>query len=220
MGRGSAGTGPILVVDDDAAFCEYVCGLLAGAGYEACAEASGEEALAAVRRERCALVVVDVHLQDISGYEVCRKIREEFDETVGVIFVSGERVEAFDRVAGLRLGGDDYLAKPFAPDELLARVERLLARLAPPAAGGSQEKLTARELEILRLLGQGLPQKEIARALVLSSRTVARHIEHILAKLGVHSRAEAVAFAYRHGLMGSLVWGTASLSGFADSILG
>ena len=50
-----------------------------------------------------------------------------------MIFVSGERVEAFDRVAGLRLGGDDYLAKPFAPDELLARVERLLARLAPRA---------------------------------------------------------------------------------------
>ena len=99
-------------------------------------------------------------------------------------------------------------------------MERLLARLAPPAGAGSQEGLTARELEILRLLGRGLPQKEIARALVLSSRTVARHIEHILAKLGVHSRAEAVAFAYRHGLMGSLVWGTATLSGFADSILG
>jgi len=71
------------------------------------------------------------------------------------------------------------------------------------AAASSSHTLTPRELEILELLAEGLPQKEIARRLVLSSRTVARHIEHILGKLGVHSRAQAVALAYRHGLLGS-----------------
>jgi DNA-binding NarL/FixJ family response regulator len=208
--------GPILVVDDDTAFCTFVCTLLAEAGYEATAEATGEGALAAARTGGFAIVVVDVHLEDISGYEVCRKLREEFGESVGVIFVSGERVEAFDRVAGLRLGGDDYLAKPFAPDELLARVERLSCRLAADAV--APHTLTPRELEILRLLADGLPQKEIARTLVVSSRTVARHIEHILAKLGVHSRAQAVAYAYRHGLLGSLLSGTAALACFTDAL--
>jgi DNA-binding NarL/FixJ family response regulator len=217
--KGSAGAGPVLVVDDDEDFRTYVSDLLEGAGYETIAEGSGEGALAALGRSAPSLVVLDVHLPDISGYEVCRKIREEFGETVGVIFVSGERVETFDRVAGLRLGGDDYLVKPCAPDELLARVARLLCRLAGWTAPGSRT-LTPRELEILRLLADGLPQKEIARRLVLSPRTVARHIEHILGKLAVHSRAQAVAFAYRHGLLGSVLWTTAALGAVGDAVLG
>ena len=218
MGRGS-GSGPVLVVDDDEAFRTFACTLLREAGYETSAEETGAEALAAVQRERFPLVVLDVHLRDISGYEVCRKIREEFGDAVGVIFVSGERVEAFDRVAGLRLGGDDYLTKPFAPDELLARVERLLCRLEAAAATTGPHMLTPRELEILRSLAEGVSQKEIAAELVLSSNTVARHIEHILGKLGVHSRAQAVAFAYRHGLLGSLLWGATILSGVANAVV-
>jgi two-component system, NarL family, nitrate/nitrite response regulator NarL len=205
VGRGSASTGTVLVVDDDEAFRTFLCALLEEAGYEVEGEGTGAGALPAMHRKRFAVVILDVYLKDISGYEVCRKLRKEFGEAVGVIFVSGERVEALDRVAGLRLGGDDYLAKPFAPDELLARVERLRCRVAATAAAISPHTLTPRELEVLELLAEGLPQKEIARRLVLSPRTVARHIEHILGKLGVHSRAQAVALAYRHGLLGSLL---------------
>lgn len=194
--------GSVLVVDDEA-FRAYVCDLLRQAGYEARVAETGEGALAALRQERVPLVVLDVHLPGISGYELCREIREELGDGVGILFVSGERTEPFDRVAGLRLGGDDYLVKPFAPEEFLARVDALLRRVGAGATPSLAATLTDRELVVLRLLAEGLRQREIAERLVLSQRTVGRHIEHILAKLGVHSRAQAIAFAYQRGLLGS-----------------
>ena len=120
------------------------------------------------------------------------------------MFVSGERVEPCDRVAGLLLGADDYVVKPFAPDELIARVRRLVVRSASDEPGALRSKLTRREQEVLQLLASGLTQPEIARELVISSSTVASHIEHILDKLGVHSRAQAVALALRSGFFGVL----------------
>ena len=134
----------------------------------------------------------------MSGYEVCRCVRDEFGDVVAVLFVSAERTEWFDRVAGLLIGADDYLVKPFVSDELLARVRALLRRARQTA--GDRE-LTGRELEVLRLLAEGLDLDEIARALVISPTTVRKHIEHILGKLGVHTRAQAVALAYRERLI-------------------
>jgi DNA-binding NarL/FixJ family response regulator len=110
------------------------------------------------------------------------------------MFVSGERTESYDRVAGLTIGADDYLAKPFEPDELLARLRGLLRRCG---ATSFVSPLTRREQEVLSLLADGLDQDEIARRLVISRKTVGSHIERILAKLGAHSRAEAVALAYK-----------------------
>jgi DNA-binding NarL/FixJ family response regulator len=143
-------------------------------------------------------VVLDVRLPGISGWEVCRELRSRFGDSVAVLFVSGERVESMDRVAGFLLGGDDYLVKPFALSELLARLDRAVRRA--PADGGSSP-LTRRELDVLRLLAEGRRQPEIARELVISQKTVGTHIEHILGKLGVHSRAQAVALAYRNRLI-------------------
>ena len=114
------------------------------------------------------------------------------------MFVSGERTESYDRVAGLMLGGDDYIVKPYAPDELVAR---LLALLRRGGAAESAPELTPRELEVLALLAQGLDQRAIAERLVISSKTVGSHIEHILTKLGVNNRVQAVALAYRSGLV-------------------
>jgi DNA-binding NarL/FixJ family response regulator len=93
------------------------------------------------------------------------------------------------------------LVKPFAADELLARVRRLLTRSAEGEAARRSHDLTPRELEIMELLATGHSQAAIAEQLVLSEKTVATHIQHILPKLGVHSRAEAVAFAHRQGLI-------------------
>jgi DNA-binding NarL/FixJ family response regulator len=189
----------VLVVDDDDTHRELISTVLGRAGFSTVDAANGEEAMAAARRYRPRLVVLDVRMPDFSGYEVCHRLRDEFGHTMSILFLSGERTEGFDRAAGLLVGADDYLVKPFSPDELLARVRVRLP--AAPEEPPLLADLTKRELEVLRLLAEGLSQKEIAAALVISSKTVAAHIQHILGKLGVHSRAQAVAHAYRRGLL-------------------
>jgi DNA-binding NarL/FixJ family response regulator len=114
--------------------------------------------------------------------------------------MSGERTESFDRVAGLLLGADDYMVKPFAIDELIARVRRLTRRI-PALPRSVAAKLTARELEVLRLLATGMSPVEIADELGVSPKTVRTHSEHIFLKLGAQSRAQVVAIAYRDNLL-------------------
>jgi DNA-binding NarL/FixJ family response regulator len=139
-----------------------------------------------------------------SGYELCHELRDRF-EGIRVVFISGVRTEPFDRVGGLLMGADDYLVKPFDPDELVARVRKLVRRGAESQTDDDlAAALTAREREVLELLAAGLPQAAIAKTLVLSPKTVGTHIQNVLAKLDVHSRAEAVAVAYRSGVVGSV----------------
>jgi two-component system, NarL family, nitrate/nitrite response regulator NarL len=190
----------ILVVDDDAGFRELVSSLLSRMGLETYEAATGEEALAAAQQEPPALVLLDVRLPGLTGYEVCTELRDEFGDGLPIVFVSGDRTEPNDRVCGLLIGADDYLVKPLDPNEFLARVRRLLAHSASLAAG-SFSKLTKRELQVLGLLADGLDQAEIAGELVVSSATVATHIQRILTKLGAHSRAQAVALAHREHLV-------------------
>jgi DNA-binding NarL/FixJ family response regulator len=98
------------------------------------------------------------------------------------------------------LGADDYLLKPFSNEDLLACVRGLVRRaVAPPRSLGMN--LTGREHQVLRLLAGGLTQADIAGHLLISGKTVGTHIEHILMKLGVPSRAQAVALAYRDNLL-------------------
>jgi DNA-binding NarL/FixJ family response regulator len=189
----------VLVVDDDGVCRELISTLLGRAGFSSVGAANGEEAMAAARRHVPKLVLLDVRLPDVSGYEVCRELRDEFGDEVAIMFLSGERTEGFDRAAGLLVGADDYMVKPFSADELLARVR---LRLPSPGNGPSPTSdLTRRELEVLRLLAAGLSPKEVAAKLVISPKTVAAHVQHILGKLGVHSRTQAVVHAWRHGLL-------------------
>jgi DNA-binding NarL/FixJ family response regulator len=196
--------GSVLIVDDDDDCRSQTAALLRRAGFEVREARREEEALQAVRSRPPELVVLEVCLPGVSGYEVCRQLRDEFGHRLAIIFVSGRRTESFDRVAGLLLGADDYLVKPFTPGELLARV-RALVRRAAPARPRRTERLSAglteRELEVLQLLAEGLEQGEIAERLVISAKTVGNHIERILGKLGVRSRAQAVGVAYREQLI-------------------
>ena len=196
----AAPTKPIYVVDDEL-LRALVREVLGESGYAVREADSGRAALAAMAEEPPALVVLDVMLPGISGYEVCHELRALHGDQVAVLFISGERTEPVDRVAGLLIGGDDYLVKPFAPDELVERVRSLLRRAGATVA--LRNPLTDRELEVLQQLAEGLDQNEIARRLFIAPRTVGTHIEHILPKLGVHSRAQAVAVAYRSGLLGT-----------------
>jgi two-component system, NarL family, nitrate/nitrite response regulator NarL len=198
---------PILVVDRDRATRRVVGGLLRRIGYETIEAKTGPEALDLAMRLQPALVILEVNLEEVSGYEVCRELRDAFGSEISLIFLSGHRTTPSDRVAGLLVGADDYIVKPFDPDELLARVRAALRRAvvpptqskdAPVPVGAS---LTAREREVLRLLAQGANQPEIASALVISPKTVGGHIQRVLTKLGVHSRAHAVAVAHQQGLV-------------------
>src|SRR5256886_6683061 len=191
--------GRVLVVDDDPVICDLVAATLTEHGFPTRRASDAREALYLVDREIPDVIVLDVHLPDISGYQVCRSFRDDYGDSVGIILISGERKESMDRAAGLLLGADDYMVKPFVLDELLARVQRL-ARRSRPIARTVVAGLTRRELEILRLLACGLDHTEIARDLVITPKTVEKHIEHILLKLGVHSRAQAIALAFQGAL--------------------
>jgi DNA-binding NarL/FixJ family response regulator len=163
----------ILIVDDDARFAALAESVLAEAGYRCRTAASGKVALAAARSEQ-----------------------------PGIVFISGRRTESYDQIAGLELGGDDYLSKPFDPGEFVARVRSLARRL--PAAGTRaqpEHALTVRELEVLALAAEGLPQKQVAQKLSISCKTVGTHMSHIFEKLGVHSRGQAVAAAHELRLL-------------------
>ena len=186
---------PILIVDGDARTRAALAATLERAGYATQQAGTSEEAWRAAAGRRPALVILETHLPDGSGYEMCRELRERYGEPLPIVFVSATRTEESDQVAGLLLGADDYLAKPVRPDRLLARIRRLVARR--PAVPSALGRLTPREREVLALLAEGRQQAEIAARLFITPRTVAKHIERILAKLGVHSRAQAIAVALR-----------------------
>jgi DNA-binding NarL/FixJ family response regulator len=190
----------VLVVDDDPDLRALVVAVLELGRFRTSQAASGEEALYAVHRERPSAVVLDVRMPGISGYEVCRELRAEYGPGLPIVFLSGSRTDPLDEVAGLLLGADDYLTKPFVPDELLVRLRSLLRRSRVRRIGATG--LTPRELQVLRLLADGFAQNDIAEQLVISPKTVGNHIEHILSKLGVRSRSQAIALAYRSDLFG------------------
>jgi DNA-binding NarL/FixJ family response regulator len=195
----------ILLVDRNAGTRSRVANLLERMGYETRQAQNGREALEAARQVQPALVLLEVNLAEMSGYEVCRELRDRFGDDVAIIFLTGDRTEPYDRVAGLLLGADDYIVKPFDEGELLARIRSALRHSAAPASNGSQSDpvagtLTSREQEVLKLLARGQTQAQIAGELFISPKTVGGHIQRVLEKLGVHSRAQAVALAHEHRL--------------------
>jgi two-component system, OmpR family, response regulator len=198
VARSRGSQGYILIVDDDAGFRAFVATLLAQAGYTTREASSGGEALRTALSECPDLVVLEVCLPGVSGYEICRELKDQLASALPILFVSGVRTEPIDRTAGLLVGGDDYLCKPFAPDEFIARVRRL-------ARGTAEENpdiaLTGREREVLQLLATDLSTADIGRELTISPRTVATHTEHIFQKLQARTRAHAVSRAYDTGLL-------------------
>lgn len=172
----------ILVVDDDVEIRASLRRCLAFEGYAVVLAADGEEALSLVREHTPDLVVLDLLLPGVHGLEVCRRLRTA-DESLPIVLLTARDAVA-DRVAGLETGADDYLVKPFAFEELLARIRVCLRRREPGGQrelragdvrmdtaahevwrGGRRLELTATEYELLRLFLQH-PRQVLTRALI------------------------------------------------------
>jgi DNA-binding response OmpR family regulator len=203
----------ILVVDDEASIVQLARLYLEREQFRVESSGDGLAALEAVRRLHPALVVLDVMLPGLDGFEVCRRLRADRDP-VPILMVTA-RDEDIDRILGLELGADDYLTKPFNPRELVARVKAILRRTnsrpaegsAPlqlgelvidPARrevhiGGTGLELRAQEFEVLLVLA-GQPGRVFTREQLLrdawgfdflgQTRTVDVHIAHLRRKLG------------------------------------
>ncbi|TMD99040.1 MAG: response regulator transcription factor [Chloroflexi bacterium] len=130
MSKGQEKNAHILIVDDDSRVTSALRRTLAYEGYQVSSTLDGEGALAIARTKSPDLVILDLMLPGIDGLEVCRRLRA-VDDDITVLMLTARDAVA-DRVAGLETGADDYLVKPFALEELLARIKALLRRRNPP----------------------------------------------------------------------------------------
>ena len=127
--------GAILVVEDEQAIADLVRAYLKRDGFGVVWAPSGEQALEEISRHPLRLVVLDIGLPGIDGFEVCRRLRARTDVPILILSARDDEV---DRVAGLEAGADDYVVKPFSPRELVARVKAILRRANGGAAGSAR----------------------------------------------------------------------------------
>lgn len=165
----------ILVLEDDPDILDLTVHALRKAGYRTFAARTGSEALSILSDERLELAILDVMLPDLPGTEICRRMREsERHRAVPVVFLTA-RTEEHDRIYGFSVGGDDYVAKPFSPRELVARIQAILRRTTGSISG---ERLRVGDLVVdldrrqIRI-GEGpvnltFKEFEVLRALVVA----------------------------------------------------
>jgi two-component system catabolic regulation response regulator CreB len=208
----------VLLVEDEKAVGETIVYALTTDGCDVRWVTTGAEAREVLAAQPVSLVVLDVGLPDVNGFDLCRDIRRE--HTLPIVFLTA-RGEELDRVVGLEIGADDYVTKPFSPRELSARVRAILRRTsappAPPAAGspllideerlriqyfGQTLDLTRTEYEMLRVLARR-PGRVFSRDQLLqdvwvdpgasTDRSVDSHIKALRAKLrGVRADVEPI----------------------------
>jgi DNA-binding response OmpR family regulator len=202
----------LLIVDDDHELCSMLVEYLGPEGFTTETAGTGSAALERVSRGAFDLVVLDVMLPELSGFEVLRRLRSVSRIPVIMLTARGEEV---DRVIGLELGADDYLAKPFSPRELVARIRAVMRRMAvePQSAPGlvswgplrldlrarraevegADLELTAAELRILELLmradtrtvsREDLMMQALGRRLLPTDRSLDTHVSNLRRKLG------------------------------------
>jgi two-component system, NarL family, invasion response regulator UvrY len=199
----------VLLVDDHAIVRDGLKRLLgAGLSCEILEAADGREALAALRQATPDLVILDLNLPGLGGIELLKRVVQSGRARVLVFSMHAEPLYV---TRALEAGAAGYISKNIAPDELLAAVQRVAAggryveqeiaqQLALGGAPMNMGQLTARELEIMRLLGLGRSLAEIADALGLGYKTVANALTQIKAKLGVARTADLVRLAVEAGV--------------------
>lgn len=212
----------ILIVDDDLGIRLSVSDYLEMAGYSVVMSENGQNALALVSQHQPHLIVTDVTMPQMDGYELVRQVRRQpAFRLLPVIFLTA-RTNTDERIKGYQLGCDAYLPKPFDLSELAAVVRNLLERsqmmesewrrrLRSVEAEGEPLSnknntmlaldLTQREQEVLAELVEGLSNGQIGDRLHLSPRTIEKHVSSLLRKTETSNRAELVRFAMDHGLV-------------------
>ena len=217
----------LLIADDDLGIRVAVGDYLEALGYAVTTAANGRLALDAINRIHPHLLVLDISMPEMSGYELVRQVRlEPMTRLLPVVFLT-ERNDTADRILGYQAGCDTYLAKPFELDELGAIVRNLLDRsqivtdwrqsstqsptssntivssvtLAPSSKiSGEVLELTPREREVVSLLSQGLSNPQIGMKLHLSPRTVEKHVTSLFRKTDTNNRSELVGYAIENQL--------------------
>ncbi len=208
----------VLLADDHPLFCEGMVSLLEARGIEVVGQASdGAEAVALAGQLKPDVVLMDLGMPDMGGLAATRLIKAEFPEIKVVILTVSEAHE--DLFEAIRSGAHGYVVKTTKASEffeLLEALERgeaplsrglaikIVRQLALEEAGsGGTVEITPREREVLRLVADGRTNREVASALSISETTVKFHMTNILHKLHLHSRAQVVAYAHKHGLTGN-----------------
>lgn len=212
----------VMVVDDQALVREGLTTLLEAAPdiTSVAAAGDGEEAVALCARHRPDVVLMDLRMPGLDGVEATRRIRAAQPDTEIVVLTTHADEESI--LDALRAGARGYLTKDAGIAEISRAVHaaadhqalldpvvqsRLLAAATAgtrpaPQAENLPDQLTPREAEVLSLIARGLSNGEIAATLVVSEATVKSHINHLFAKIGARDRAQAVHYAYTHGLAG------------------
>ncbi|MEO0013699.1 MAG: hypothetical protein RLZZ535_2088 [Cyanobacteriota bacterium] len=211
----------ILVVDDEAD-CQTVLAMyLESQGYRVQSATSGIEALSIFESDPPDLVISDVMMPEMDGFEFCRRLRRtRLGQLIPFIFLSGQG-EIESKVEGHSIGADDYLVKPFQSEEILAKVKGQLERShrihaeivrllqnstafmvepkALPVAPPEPLPLTPAEERVFWEVIQGYTNKQISHRLFISPRTVQAHLGSIFSKLHIENRAQLVKFALEGG---------------------
>lgn len=205
----------VLLVDDDRTIQAALTRRLQSQGFEVINALSALDALECFQQHPADVVVSDVMMPEMDGFEFCRKLRSSpSGQLVPFIFLScmGE-VES--RILGHTIGADDYLVKPFHPQELIAKinhllersqlihqeVERLVSKRKIEATAEAPEPLplTPAEEKVFSEVIQGYTNKQIGDRLFISPRTVQTHLSNILSKLSLDNRAQLIRFAFENG---------------------
>jgi DNA-binding NarL/FixJ family response regulator len=199
----------LLVVDDDPGLLRAVAETLRAEGYEVTTARRGADALVSIAESLPDLIVSDIRMPGMDGYELVRNLRASArTKLIPIVFLTAKD-ETTDRIAGFRSGVDAYLTKPFEPDELVAVVANILKRVESTHAEIARlfgrtdlseqepvrdEDLTEAEWRVAEAVARGLSNKEIAAEFNLSLRTIEGHISRILDKKYFSNRVEIARY--------------------------
>lgn len=197
----------ILLVEDDEMIRELVRLYLEANHFGVWEAENIREAITTLHQKQPDLIVLDILLSDGSGLELCQSLRESGSE-IPVLFLTCKD-DSEDMIAGLDLGGDDYMTKPFDPNILVSRIKAILRRRGVQEKKDSAkstreeliERLTKREIEMLTLIKAGYTNQEIALHYQISIGTVKGYNNQLFGKLGAKNRTHAIMLASEIGLL-------------------